>query len=164
MALALGQMSPGVEAPQGHVRKGTADPGSLAMWSTVLASPEAAAVWGVDAGGAQVYARVRVCSLPVDGGTDPGPLALPGLYILYDDDTVSPCQVGDAALEAWVQGRSDAPFACACSPGPACLGADGGPAPQGLTLTTWSGMCAPKSCVELAGVSSWPSGCPGGAP
>lgn len=162
MALALAQLSPGPPAPAGHVRVGSAPVGSVGVWSTVLASPEAAAAWGVDAGGVSVYARVRVCALDVDGGMDPGPLALPGLYILYDDDTTSPCQVTDPQLEAWVQGRSDAPFACACSPGPACLGADGGAAPQGVTLTTWSGTCLPKSCVELSGVSSWPIGCPGG--
>lgn len=63
--------------------------------------------------------------------------------------------------------------ACACKRATGTCeyrGADGGmvPAPVGKTLgpgyppyEAWSGAgCVPKSCVELAGSSSWPSTCP----
>lgn len=150
-------------AASGYVRAGVAPLGSWAVWSTSLASPAAQAAVGLDGGGVQRYVRARVCALDVDGGRDPGPLGVPGLDIVYDDAEVLPCAPGDAVLEAWVQGVPGAPWACACSPGPGCL-VDGGAAPLGVTLATWSGACVPKPCVERAGVSSWPAECPGGAP
>ncbi len=56
---------------------------------------------------------------------------------------------------------------CACSSGSGCTvpNPDGGTrldAPQGLSLSPgWSGEgCVLKPCVEVAGVSSWPTACP----
>lgn len=57
---------------------------------------------------------------------------------------------------------------CACAPDDGCLVRldDGGtgPAPRGVTLApnTWSGSCARKACIEVAGEQgqSWPQECP----
>ena len=169
--VALGLLSPGPEAGAGHVRAGDAPAGSYAVWSTALASPEAQRAVGIADAGRQAYVRARVCAVPGDGG-DPGPLSVPGLFIVYDDETSSPCADGDPALEAWTEDRSDAPWACACSSGPTCLWTpplypsgrgDAGPAPMGQALSpgTWSGSgCKPVPCVVLAGVEPrWPAAC-----
>lgn len=163
-AVALGQLSAGPEASQGHVRVGTAPASSYALWATSLASPAVQrAVLGVDAG-ASIYVRSKACVVGVDGGADPGQYSVPGLVVVYDDDTTQPCVPGaDPALEAWVQGRPDAPWACACAGDATCLGPDAGSALFGVTLGpgAWIGPgCTPKPCQELSGVSSWPASCP----
>lgn len=166
-AVALGQLSAGPEASQGHVRVGLAPAGSYALWATSLASPAVqAAILGVDSG-APVYVRSRACVVGVDGGADPGQYSVPGLVVVYDDDTTQPCAPGvDPALEAWTTARSDTPWACACARDATCT-ADGGAAPLGVTLAAgaWTGAgCTPKPCVELSGVTSWPTSCPTSAP
>lgn len=168
--VALGLLSPGPEAALGHVRAGVAPAGSYAVWSTALASTEALHAVGIDTQGPR-YVRARVCAVPGDGG-DPGPLSVPGMVILYDDTSSPACSDGDALVEAWTEDRSDAPWACACSSGPACLWTpplypsgrgDAGPAPKGQALQpgTWSGSgCKPVPCIVLAGVEPrWPAAC-----
>ena len=107
------------------------------------------------------YWRVGVCSPAIDGGADPGQGVLgPGVTVVYDDEQTEPCSDTVPVIEAWEQGRGDAPFPCACSTGPTCLAADGGAVPTGITLQPgWSGACLPKACVEMAGLSSWPAQC-----
>lgn len=168
--VALGLLSPGPEASAGHVRAGVAPAGSYAVWSTALASTEALHAVGIDAGGPR-YVRARVCAVPGDGG-DPGPLSVPGMVILYDDDGAPACDGGDPQIEAWTEDWSDAPWACACSSGQTCLWTPPlypsglgalTPAPQGMTLPPgrWSGPgCKPVPCVVLAGVEPrWPAAC-----
>ena len=52
--------------PSGHVVSGSAPAGSVGVWTTGLASPEALRLWGIDGGPS--YFRARVCALPADGG------------------------------------------------------------------------------------------------
>ncbi|MBS2028711.1 MAG: hypothetical protein JST54_12490 [Deltaproteobacteria bacterium] len=153
-----------------------------ALGAQVVALPDGGAatagesvVFGVDGGfvalsvhGGQPlhgasYWRIQICAPIVDGGHDPGPSFLgAGVQVVYDDDQVGGCVDGGPVIEAWQQGRSDAPFPCACSTGSSCSLSDGGAAPTGITLQPgWAGAgCFPKACVELAGSSSWPQECP----
>jgi hypothetical protein len=156
------------EAAAGHVVVGWGDAGmpagAVLVHATARASPQAMAIFGVDAGGAaHAYFRCNIVSVPVDGGTDPGAALMPGADVVYDDDTVDAAPAGAPQLECWRQGRADAPFPCACSTGPGCIQPDGGPAPQGVTLQAGAfvpgAACLAKACVELAGSSSWPAEC-----
>lgn len=168
--LAQGAYTPS-EAYAGHVVVGWGDagappPGAVLVKATARASDATVAAFGVgpspdDAGFS--YWRVYVCAAPLADGGDPGPSFLPGATIVYDDDQVDACPAGAPQLEAWREGRADAPFLCACARDATCLQLDGGPSPTGLTLEAgqWSGSgCLPKTCIEIAGSSSWPAGCP----
>jgi hypothetical protein len=121
------------------------------------------------------YFRGKVCVPIVDAGSlpdggdpapDPGPNLLGGMTIVYDDPIVTGCDAGEPDFEAWVEGRPDAPFQCACSTGSACSVPtdDGGTvaAPLHITLQPgWSGAgCLPKACMVLSGLDAWPGGCP----
>jgi hypothetical protein len=129
---------------------------------TALASQGMLALGGVSRLGAvpeYTHARIAVC--PGDGGT----LSLPaGMTALDDTARVMPCPQDPPELEVWVQGEASAPFPCACSTGSDCFlaGPEQEPAPLGVTLQPgWTGAgCKPKTCVELAGSSSWPEECP----
>lgn len=171
LAVAGGQQSPGPEAPQGHVVSGVAPAGSVATQFTALLDPSVLRLMGVDAG-AQTYATGVICALPVDGGEDPGGRVIPGAIVVWGEPEGVGCDAGAPVLEMWLQGHPSAPWACACSSGASCqwrpplypsgLG-DLAPAPLGVTLPagSWSGAgCVRKSCVELAGVSSWSASCP----
>lgn len=112
--------------------------------------------------GAQ-YAHCRICGTPreVDGGTLP---SLPsGMYGLVDSEFEVPFDAGHPQMECWI--GEQAPFPCACAKTYDCYVdlPDGGfqTAPSGVTLQPgWSGEgCVRKSCVELAGQSSWPAEC-----
>lgn len=127
------------------------------------------------AGAGYQYDRARVCALPVDGGVDPGPSFFPGLVVVYDDAALTACASSDPTVEAWADTvDGGAPWSCACAlpvDAGSCTATvpirdDGGtqtvPAPTGVTLSAgaWSGSsCRPKTCVELAGFTSWPPEC-----
>jgi hypothetical protein len=115
--------------------------------------------------------RVDICTPVIDGGADPGASFLPGATVVYDDTTTDLCRDGGPVIEAWQQGRTDAPFPCACAvDATSCLQPDGGAAPQrdsnGNRVTLNPGTftpgpgCFPKACQELGGISSWPAACP----
>lgn len=134
-------------------REGYTDPATLGLWVP-------------DYSGGSAYALVQVC---VDeetlNGEDEEPL-LPEEYAALPPNPIPPTDYveGEAHMKVWVQGHPDAPFACACSTGADCTWRDSD-APLGLTFGpgTWSGAgCHRKVCLEFAGISSWPSACPGG--
>lgn len=71
-----------------------------------------------------------------------------GAVLVAQEETLLPSMAGD--------------FECACSTGKDC-DVDKKPAPPGNTLSpgTWRGEgCLKKTCIELAGRSSWPRECP----
>ncbi|MBM3992161.1 MAG: hypothetical protein FJ298_14295 [Planctomycetes bacterium] len=143
------------------------DAGALCALRAGYANGNVMSLWfGPDAGGG--YAIMNVC-VPVydaDAGAWDGSIPiLPSGYEVLPDLTVVGADVWDGGpqIEIWRQGHPSAPYPCACAKDATCLNADGGPAPSGLTLAAgqWGGAgCLPKSCVELAGNSSWPAECP----
>lgn len=142
---------------------------------------------------AQPYKRLEgrawQCNWP-DGGALFIPPRLSGFAEYFRPDltsVVTPCVAGDAgtlcpttdtgADDGGADALQEVAFECACSTGTSCtLTADGGVAPQGVTLPagSWTGAgCRQKSCGVLfrpftradGGVSldeSWPAVCPGG--
>lgn len=136
-------------------REGYADPATLGLW-----------VPGY--GGSDAYAMVRVCvdEAALDG-EDEEPLLPEEYAALPSQDTLPPePYVSGPDIKVWVQGHTAAPFACACSSGPACTW-NGIPDVYGFTLGagTWAGAdCVPKPCSEWSGMTSWPAACPEEAP
>lgn len=169
-------------APLDQLALGHALPGSYHLGSTTLVAPriQNAALGRITT--QPIYVLGDVCAVPIadDGGlTDPGQYVIDGIVVVYDDDTTRPCDSSmDPALHVWTQDTDGgAPWACACASGtgPACFWTHlartaafsyatvTGAAPPGITLGagTWAGDgCVPKPCVEVSGVSSWPSACP----
>lgn len=127
-------------------------------------------------GGASKYGYAHACGTLVDGGRD---APLPANLLAFTAPDVTEAYDGGPRLEVWSADDANAPFPCACSTGSSCQvltpATDGGtdgfgvgpgvlvPAPLGVTLQPgWVGAgCKRKSCVELAGTSSWPTeSCP----
>ena len=133
-------------------REGYAEAATLALW-----------VPGYIGGDA--YALVRVCvdeAALEDEAEEP--LLPPEYAALPGQDTIppEPYVAGQPDIQVWVQGHPAAPWACACSAGPACAW-NGIPDVYGFTLSpeTWAGAdCLPKPCSEWSGTSSWPAQCP----
>lgn len=111
------------------------------------------------------YARVRICpdgSPPCEGAEcEPEiPDLPPGLTAIADSQRTIPYQAGWPTFAAWSPGNPEAPYDCACSTGQDCMVGDR-PAMLGVTEHGAVGVgCRPKTCVELAGSSSWPDACP----
>jgi|GEM_PF-4269649 len=139
------------------------DPGAGAkcLFTTALASPQALALFGLSADGGHQYVYARVCGQPSDGGMPSLPAGIEALDFGQTEEDYD----GGPIFSAVLPGRDEWP--CACSTGALCNMLDNNgvwrSATPGITLEAgkWSGSgCYPKSCVELAGVSSWPSACP----
>jgi hypothetical protein len=138
-------------------------------WTTALVSPSMLAIYGARSDAGSQYAYARICeAMPTDGGpSDEDEIVMyEGLEALEFEQMEEPWDGGGPALTAILQGQPGWP--CACSTGSDCewmpwySGGEWLEAPVGITLSgQWRGAgCFQKSCVELAGVSSWPSGCP----
>lgn len=138
------------------------DAGAECLYRSGLALPDVVGQWFPGWDGGSQYAVVRVCANPTeDGGETPLP---PGYLLLPDYEERGPeAYDGGPQVRVWLQGTPEAPYLCACAKDATCLRPDGSPAVQGVTLGhgQWQGVgCLPKSCVEFAGVSSWPVECP----
>lgn len=142
--------------------QGTPPKDARCLWLTGLITGQAAHTFGLSTDGGQQYVYAHICGSPVDAGQEAVP---PGMVGLVDTEAEEAFD-GGPQLEAWAATDPAAPFPCACSSGSACQapGLDGGlaAAPLGVTLQPgWVGVgCRPKSCIELAGASSWDSRCP----
>jgi len=139
------------------------DAGAMCLYRSGLASSEVVGQWFPGWDGGSSYAVMRICvnEAAPDAGAVPLP---PGYDALPEYEERGPeAYDGGAQLQVWLQGNPAAPYLCACAKDATCLRPDGNPAAQGVTLGNgqWQGAgCLPKSCVEFAGVSSWPQECP----
>lgn len=139
------------------------DAGAQCIYRSGLASAEVVGQWFPNWDGGSSYAVMRVCvnEAPEDAGETPLPA---GYDALPEYEERGPeAYDGGPQLRVWLQGDPAAPYLCACAKDATCLRNDGSPAAQGVTLGhgQWQGAgCLPKSCVEFAGVSSWPQECP----
>lgn len=164
--LASGALTPSVTGGTSSVDTVTGlalDAGAECVYRSGLASPAALAAWFPGWDGGSAYAVMRVCANAEAVDEDAGVQLPEGYEALPDGDERVEAWDGGAQLRVWLQGQPDAPYLCACAKDAACLRADGTPAPVGVTLGSgqWQGAgCLPKSCVEFAGVSSWPKECP----
>ena len=133
------------------------------------AAPATLGLWVPDYVGGDAYAMVRVC-VDEEALEDEAeePLLPPEYAALPGQDTIPPeAYVDGPNIQIWVQGHENAPFACACSAGPACTWRGTRTGIYGLTFSpgTWTGEdCHRKPCSEWAGLTSWPSQCPLKAP
>ena len=165
----------GPEAHLGHGVWGTAEPGSYRVPFTAFGGTALVLTLGMPGPPPErgVYVKGKVCALPIDGGKDPGPLAIPGLDITWTEPRGDLCNPDEPAVEFWAQGNPGAGWACACSSGADCdwtapagrgQAPVTGPAPIGkhLGAGTWNGAgCIRKPCRELSGSPTHPAGCPG---
>lgn len=136
----------------------------MCLRTTGLAAEAALALFKLDAGqpGPQ-YVYVRICASPVADAGDDDDVQLPPGMVAFDSFQVEEDYDGGPQMRASLDD-----FPCACSEGAHtdCEASleDGGwaQAQVGVTLLEdkWRGSCRRKACVELAGVSSWPGGCP----
>lgn len=158
---------------------GGAPPDARCVLTTGVASAAALQLFGIsNPGGGSGYVYCSVCASPeADAGLNPElPSGMEALAAYQEEVDYD----GGPQLVCW---RADiAPWPCACYPVPGALpdggtwdaGSGAGPCewkpdenavyaagPAGVTLATgaWRGGCRPKSCVELAGVHSWPVEC-----
>jgi hypothetical protein len=140
---------------------GGTPPGAVCLESDVWASTAALQSFSLD-GDAGSYGHVFIATLPGDAGE--AEQGLPAGYFAFDNDQqVVGC--GDAGVwfQFWDQRGTAPPFRCACGTG--CSRPDGMPVVPGLTYGpgTWSpgdgGVCLPKTCTELGGISSMPEAC-----
>jgi hypothetical protein len=162
--LASGVLKPSAPGVVDAVPGYELDAGAECIYRSGLATAEVVGQWLPGWDGGASYAVVRVCANPAqneDGGVQPLP---PGYDLLPDYEERGPeAYDGGPQLRVWLQGDVAAPYLCACAKDATCLRNDGSPAAQGVTLGhgQWQGAgCLPKSCVEFAGVSSWPKECP----
>lgn len=132
-ALIYGTATPNQEARIGHAVIGAAPEGAVATWYTVQARGEALALFGFDAGGAALYARARLCAVPLSDDAGEAPLNVPGLVVVPEVDpdggfeACVPYLDGGRMpiLEAWTQDHPAAEplWTCACCPkGATCVG------------------------------------------
>lgn len=166
--IALGTLTAAPGSTSTHLIVGWGDAGAPrgteCIWATGTATKEAIAQLPPLSSSTTRYARTRVCTPPSDAGE---PSLPPGMDVLRATESVEPFDGGQPRLEIWLQGDPAAPWLCACSTGSECsvplLDGGTGPAPTGITLRQWSGAgCVTKPCIQWAGISSWPSACPGG--
>jgi hypothetical protein len=158
---ALQTSPPGVvESVPGH----ELDAGAQCLYRSGLASAEVVAQWFPGWDGGTSYAVVRVCANPAEGEDGGAPSLPPGYELLPDfEERAAEEYDGGPQIRVWLQGDPAAPYLCACAKNDTCTRPDGGGVPTGITLTEgqWAGPgCLPKSCVEIAGTSSWPQECP----
>lgn len=162
--LASGALKPSAPGMVDVVPGFELDAGAECLYRSGLASAEVVGQWFPGWDGGVSYAVVRVCVNPAqdeDGGVQGLP---PGYDLLPDYEERGPeAYDGGPQVKVWLQGDAAAPYLCACAKDATCLRPDGSPAAMGVTLghSQWQGAgCLPKSCVEFAGVSSWPQECP----
>jgi hypothetical protein len=164
-AIVVGSLHPTPDASHRHtrvLRDGGLPAGSRCYTVTARASPQARALFGLDADGGDQYVRVTVAYQPSDSGT--GPSLPSGMDPLDDTAVDAPCPDGGAEIEGGMQGDATSPWQCACAvPDAGCLQPDGGPAPTGYTLQPGAFVPGPgcfyKACEEFAGSTSWVSQC-----
>lgn len=139
--------------------QGPVPPGTRCIWTTGQATPESLTLFGlrVDAG---LYVQTRMCAAPSE---EPEP-NLPGSMLAIEDSQWETSYDGGPQFLAVLQGEPE--FPCVCSTGSNCeeLQTDGGWAPARAGMThqpgKWRGAgCFRKACIEVSGVSSWPSEC-----
>ena len=140
---------------------GGAPQDATCLEAEVLTSPEARALYGLDADGGSDYVHVRLCAPPDPSGNR---VAMPAGFEVVEGTQESSAGPASAQVEAWMRGKAGG-FKCACAKDATCLykGAAALPAMKGNTLPpgSWSGAgCVPKTCVALAGREVWPSECP----